>query len=94
MAKVKFQQHLYSVDYGDGKPQWRLWATPTMSDKYWTLVGPVEVEVEVPDDFDARPAKIAALEAEKQKLRAAFAARVTEIEREISQLQAITCEVA
>ena len=53
-----------------------------------------QITAEVPDDFDPRPAKIAALEAKKQELRAEFAAKVTEIERKISELQAITFEAA
>ena len=45
--------------------------------------------VEVPDDFDPRPQQVAALEAEKQKARAEFHARVTEIDRQIQSLLAI-----
>ena len=45
--------------------------------------------VEVPDDFDPRPAQVAALEAEKQKARADFQARITEIDRQIQSLMAI-----
>ena len=47
-------------------------------------------EVEVPDSFDPRPGQIAVLEEQKQKLRAAFAASVMEIDKRISELQAIT----
>jgi len=51
-----------------------------------------EFEVETPDDFDPRPQQVAALQAAKQKVRAEFAARINEIERQISEL---TClEVA
>lgn len=46
-------------------------------------------EVEVPDDFDPRPEQIAALKAEKTRLNAEFSAKVTEIDRRISKLQAI-----
>jgi len=45
-----------------------------------------EFEVETPDDFDPRPQQVQALEKEMQKVRADFAARVTEIERQISTL--------
>lgn len=47
-------------------------------------------EVEVPDDFDSRPAQVAALEKHKQEIRAQFAASVAEIDKRISELQAIT----
>ena len=50
-------------------------------------------EIEVPDDFDPRPQQVAALEAEKQKARAEFQARVTEIDRKIQSLLAIEHEV-
>ena len=46
-------------------------------------------KVEVPDDFDPRPQQIAALEAAKQKARAEFQARITEIDRQIQSLLAI-----
>ena len=45
--------------------------------------------VEVPDDFDPRPQQVAALEAAKQKARAEFQARITEIDRQIQSLLAI-----
>ena len=45
--------------------------------------------VEVPSDFDPRPQQIAALEAAKQKARAEFQARITEIDRQIQSLLAI-----
>lgn len=45
--------------------------------------------VEVPDDFDPRPQQVAALEAAKQKARAEFQARITELDRQIQSLLAI-----
>ena len=50
-------------------------------------------EIEVPDDFDPRPLQVAALEAEKQKARAEFHARVTEIDQQIQNLLTIEHEV-
>ena len=47
------------------------------------------ITVEVPDDFDPRPQQVAALEAEKQKARAEFQKRITEINRQIQSLMAI-----
>lgn len=51
-------------------------------------------DVEVPDDFDPRPGMVAALEKQKQQIRAAFAASVAEIDQRISELKAITFESA
>lgn len=45
--------------------------------------------VEVPADFDPRPGMVANLEAEKRLVEAEFAKRVTDIERQISELQAL-----
>lgn len=43
----------------------------------------------VPDDFNPTPAKIAALEEQKRKVRAEMLARINELEAQISKLQAI-----
>jgi hypothetical protein len=52
-------------------------------------VGPQEVEIEVPEDFDPRPAQIAALDAQKQKIMADFNKSVADINERISRLQAL-----
>ena len=49
----------------------------------------VEIEVEIPDDFDPRPAQIAALKEKQTKAAAAFHAMNTEIMRQINELQAL-----
>ena len=51
-------------------------------------------EFDVPDNFDPRPGLIAGLEAQKQMIRAEFAAKVLEIDKQISQLLAIENAVA
>jgi hypothetical protein len=51
---------------------------------------PYEFEVEVPDDFDPRPQKVAALEEQKREAQIAFAKRIREIEDQISKCLAIT----
>lgn len=53
------------------------------------LVGESEIEVEIPVNFDPRPGMVAALEDEKRELQAKFTARITEINAQISNLQAI-----
>ena len=64
-----------------------------MSEHGYVTVMPHEIEVEVLDDFDPRFKQVAALIAEKQKARAEFLARVTEIDRQIQSLLAIEHEV-
>lgn len=53
------------------------------------LIKETEVEVDVPDDFDPRPAQIKALQEKEKEARAAFEAMTIEIRRQISELQAI-----
>ena len=48
-----------------------------------------DVEVDIPDDFDPRPAQIKALQEKQSKAAAAFHAMNTEIMRQINELQAL-----
>ena len=75
--------------------------TKTVSISFWTskpsteyfpdmvVVRPHSIEVEVPDDFDPRSQQIDALKAAQQKATAAYHAMVTDIKRQISELEAI-----
>lgn len=76
---------VHEQDYGDGEKVYRFWPAE-MSDRYNTVVGPAAFTYDIPDDWDPRPAKIAALEELRRKVRAEFAAKITEIEGEISKL--------
>tara|TARA_R110002126_G_scaffold272267_1_gene416413 strand:+ start:278 stop:559 length:282 start_codon:yes stop_codon:yes gene_type:complete len=66
---------LFSVNLGDSDGR--------------TYVGPREVEVDVPENYDPRAQQIAALEKQKQKVMADFQKTVTEINARISNLQAL-----
>jgi hypothetical protein len=57
--------------------------------EHLTYVGAQEIEIEVPDDYDPRAQKIAALEKHKQKVMADFQKTVNEINERISKLQAL-----
>ena len=54
-----------------------------------TYVGPQEIEIDVPDDYDPRAQQVAALEALKQKVMADYQKMVTDINEKISKLQAL-----
>ena len=54
-----------------------------------TYVGEQEIEIEVPDDYDPRAQKIAALEKHKQKVMADYQKTLMEINDRISKLQAL-----
>jgi hypothetical protein len=58
-------------------------------DEKVTVLKSVPITLEIPDDFDPRPAQIKALEKKREELNTQFAAAVTELNRQISQLQAI-----
>lgn len=73
-----------------GLPEWRHVPGLTASYGSSVFVMPLDIAVDVPDDFDPRPAEIAALQARKTAMQAECAKAVTDIERRISELQAIT----
>ena len=52
-------------------------------------INTVDVEFEVPDDFDPRPTQIKALQKKQTEAAAAFHAMNTEILRQINELQAL-----
>lgn len=58
-------------------------------DSQSTVVRPHTFTVEVPADFDPRPGMVKALEEKKRKAHAEFSALVAQIDRQISELQAI-----
>lgn len=91
--KIELKGYLFCRLYG-GKTEFELlpwdcraWDEATRDSR--VFVKEHTITVEVPDDFDPRPQQVAALEAEKQKARAAFQARITEIDRQIQSLLAI-----
>jgi hypothetical protein len=57
--------------------------------EYRTYVGEQEIEIDVPDDYDPRAQKIAALEEHKKKVMADYQKTLTELNTRISKLQAI-----
>lgn len=59
---------------------------PRAVDDDYVVVRAHSIEVEVPDDFDPRPAQVAAL---REKAAATFSAYVAEIDASISKLLAI-----
>lgn len=56
----------------------------------FVVVRPHLLETTIPDDWDPRAAMVTLLKQEREKLRAEFAARITSIERQISELLAIS----
>ena len=74
----------------DTEPTFTFFGFKPNDDSSWHAVAPHSVEFELPDDFDIRSFKINALLSEKDKARADFAKRVEAIDKQISELQALT----
>lgn len=55
----------------------------------YVVVKTHEIEIEVPDNFDPRPELIKSLQEKQQKARADFEKLCTDIQRQISELQAL-----
>ena len=53
------------------------------------MIKAIDIEIDLPDDFDPRPAQIASLKAKQTKAAADFHAMNTEIMRQINELQAL-----
>lgn len=62
----------------------------TDDDESRVYVGPMEIEVNIPNDFDPTPSLVAALEKKKLAALAEYQATVAEINKRLSELQAIT----
>lgn len=58
------------------------------------MIMPHSFEVEIPDDFDPNPAKIATLRAEKQRIQAEAHVKAENIEMQIQELLCIENKAA
>jgi hypothetical protein len=88
--KIKTTVHVhYSQFDWEKKGRFEVFSYKIEDSECLTYVGPQEIEVDVPDHFDPRPAQIAVLEAQKQKVMADFQKSVTDINRRISELSAL-----
>lgn len=90
-ATRTYELYLYYVErHSDpGDPFFTLTTSDGMEDHGWMLVRKVPVTVELPDMSGLMQQRLAALEKEKASVRAAYLARVREIEERISKLQAL-----
>lgn len=88
--KVKTTIHIHHQQYSwEDTPTYTVFSVKLDDNEGRTYVGAQEIEIEIPDDYDPRAQKIAALEKHKQKVIADYQKTVTEINRRISELQAI-----
>lgn len=88
--KVKTTIHVYYDQFSwQEKGDYTVYSCKLEDNEHRTHVGEQEIEIEVPDDYDPRAQKIAALEKHKQKVMADYQKTVTEINDRISKLQAL-----
>lgn len=62
---------------------------PSEHDPEWCVLEQRTLSLRVPDDFDPVAPQVAALQAKKAKLTAEFAKAVADLNRQLSELQAI-----
>jgi len=90
MKAIKVTMHLYYLKYDwQEEGQFHLFAYNNASDANYSYVGPREIEVEVPENFDPRPAQIKALQEQRVKLQADVNEKIVKIDRRIAELLAI-----
>jgi len=88
--KVKTTVHIFYNQFSwQNEGDYTVYSCKLEDNESRTYVGEQEIEIEVPDDYDPRAQKIAALERYKQKVMADYQKTVTEINERISNLQAI-----
>jgi hypothetical protein len=88
--KVKTTAHIYFAQYAwEKEAKYQIYPFKIDDTEHLTHVSTQKIEIEVPDNYDPRAQKIAALESQKNKVMADFQKTVNEINERISKLQAI-----
>ena len=88
--KIKTTIYIHFLKYTwQDKGIYQVFSYKYDDDENRTFVGEQEIEVEVPDDYDATAQKIAALESQKEKAMSDYNDTVKEINTRISKLQAL-----
>jgi len=89
ITQYLYMTHEYKADFTS--KEWRpaLWPYSGIENGERIYIGPLNVDVVIPDDFDPVPKQVAALEAEKLEALKAYQAKVGEINERLSKLQAI-----
>ena len=83
---IKCYLHYSTNKYNPG---FEVWDLDMSSGGEKMLINTLDVEFDVPKDFDPRPLQIKALQEKQTKAAAAFHAMNTEMMRQINELQAL-----
>lgn len=94
MSESKKQEFTLQLYWDDLSKNFELYASKGLATQYTILIGPVTVEVEVPQNFDVRTARLNAIREQETQLRAEFQKRLTELQRQAQELMAIEMEVS
>ena len=88
--KIKTTIHIYYSKYSwEPKGEYLVLYDKIDDSEHQNYVCSQEIEIEVPENFDPRAQKIAALEKQKQKAMADYQKSVTDINDRISKLTAL-----
>jgi hypothetical protein len=87
--KIKVTAHIHYVNYPWDDAKFTIFSCKLEEDKNHIYVGSQEVEIDVPDNYDPRPSQISALQESLKKAAADYQKSVTDIKRQIAELQAI-----
>lgn len=88
--KVKATVHIHYSQYSwEEKGEFVVYSCQLEDAEHRTYVGEQEIEIEVPDDYDPRAQKIAALEKHKLKIMGDYQKMVADINERISKLKAL-----
>jgi hypothetical protein len=87
-VKATVYVHYLKYDWQD-EGVYEIFSFTADDDDHRTFVCEQEIEIDVPDGYDPRAQKIAALEKKKQKVMADYQSTVTEINERINKLQAL-----
>lgn len=90
--KVTVKHYLHRIQWSGDEPRFVLYPF-LMEGEQYALVREMDVELDIPDDFDPRPQQIAALEEQRKKAMADYAALVNAIDGKIASLRAIEHKV-
>lgn len=88
--KIQTTVHVYYIQYSwETTGAFQVYGHQMDDTEHRTYVGEQQIEIDVPDNYDPRAQKIAALEKHKQHVMAEYCKTVNEINDRISKLQAI-----
>jgi hypothetical protein len=88
--KIKITIHVHYTQWSwETEGLFQVFSCKLEDSEHRTYVGEQEIEIDVPEDYDPRAQKIAALEKHKQKVMADYQKTVMEINERISKLQAL-----